>query len=219
MKKDISKKIMIPVLIVVAIGAMAGAYILGGRSSQPLTVKKSDHIFGLGRGNGNSTMNRREGDGQIDRKNCLADECLEVDDLKYPAGELDVAAKEALGKALDDEYKAFATYQKVLEKQGMVRPFSMIIRAEENHISSLKSLFDKYGISIPENKYIGKMETLDTLSEACAVGVDAEIANAALYRNELLGKVSNYPDITTVFTNLMSASQQKHLSAFQRCAQ
>lgn len=210
---------MLPVLVVVAVVALAGAYALGSRTPQPLAARGSDRTFGLGRANGNGAMNRGEGAKQIDRKNCLADECLEVDGLKYPASELDVAAKDALAKALDDEYRAFAIYQKVLEVQGMVRPFSMIIRAEENHIASLKGLFDKYGMSIPENGYVAKVSAPRALTEACAVGVDAEIANAALYRNELLAKVSNYPDITAVFTNLMNASEQKHLSAFQRCAQ
>jgi hypothetical protein len=29
--------------------------------------------------------------------------------------------------AIEDEYKAYTVYQKVIEKLGMVRPFSMII--------------------------------------------------------------------------------------------
>lgn len=56
-----------------------------------------------------------------------------------------------------------------------------------------------------------------TLQEACQIGVDAEIANAALYRDELLPVVSENEDIMAVFENLMNASQQKHLPAFDRC--
>jgi len=55
------------------------------------------------------------------------------------------------------------------------------------------------------------------LQEACQIGVDAEIANAALYRDELLPAVTAYEDITLVFENLMNASQQKHLPAFEKC--
>ena len=33
----------------------------------------------------------------------------------------------------------------------------MIIRAEEQHISSLKSLFDKYGLEIPKDNWTNKV--------------------------------------------------------------
>ncbi len=165
--------------------------------------------LGQGRGNNNTTESS---------KNCLSDGCLAVDDLNYPAGELTDNAKSALLKALDDEYKAQATYEAIITKLGSVRPFIMIIRAEEQHISSLKALFDKYGMTIPENPYTDKITSPETLSEACTAGVEAEIANASLYRDELLPSVKDYEDISLVFTNLMNASQEKHLPAFQRCA-
>jgi len=99
----------------------------------------------------------------------------------------------------------------------MVRPFSMIIRAEESHITSLKSLFDKYGVTIPENTWAKKITVKPTVNENCQIGVDAEIANANLYKEQLLPIVAEYPDITNVFTNLMNASEQKHLVAFNKC--
>ena len=165
--------------------------------------------LGQGKGNNNATSSR---------KNCLADDCLEVDDLNYPAGELTDDVKTSLLKALDDEYKAHATYEAVIAKLGNVRPFIMIVRSEEQHISSLKALLDKYGVGIPENPYTNKVTVPETLAETCKIGVDAEIANASLYKDELLPNVTDYEDITLVFTNLMNASQEKHLAAFQRCA-
>lgn len=166
---------------------------------------------GFGKGNGN-------GGPLQSRKNCLSDGCLAIDDLSYPAGELTDTAKTALQKALDDEYKAQATYEAIISKLGGVRPFIMIFRAEEQHISSLKALFDKYGMAIKENPYTGKVTSPNTLSEACTAGVEAEIANAKLYKDDLLPAVEEYEDITQVFTNLMNASEQKHLVAFKRCA-
>ena len=70
---------------------------------------------------------------------------------------------------------------------------------------------------MPENVWLGTVSAPATLQEACQIGVDAEIANAALYQNELLPVVADYEDITAVFTNLMNASEQKHLPAFERC--
>lgn len=166
---------------------------------------------GLGNGMG------REGMGEPNRGNCLADDCLLVDGLEYPAGELTAEAQGALMEAINDEYKALATYQAVTSKFGSVRPFSMIMGAEEQHIASLKAIFTKYGLDIPENTWSPKVNAPETLKEACQLGVDAEVANAALYREQLLPAVTDYEDVTLVFNNLMNASQQKHLAAFEKC--
>ncbi|MFA6272134.1 MAG: hypothetical protein WC693_03420 [Patescibacteria group bacterium] len=154
----------------------------------------------------------------ITKSNCVADDCLQVSNLEYPAGELPNSVVTALNSAIDDEYKARATYEAVISKFGSVRPFSMIIRAEEQHISSLKALYDKYGETIPEDPYQpATIEIPVTIKETCQVGVEAEIANARLYRDELLPAVTEYEDITTVFTSLMDASQDKHLTSFEKC--
>lgn len=191
----------------------------GGRGTGMMDGRK-DARFGHGQEAGQTrragVMGGR-GAGDVDRGNCVSDECLYVDGLDYPAGELTDAAKSALRSALDDEYKALATYEAVMAKVGSVRPFVMIARAEEQHISSLKALFDKYGIEIPSNPYMGKVSVPGTLSASCQAGVDAEIANASLYKDKLLPAVKDYADITGVFTNLMNASQERHLPAFDRC--
>lgn len=148
---------------------------------------------------------------------CLSDDCLAVDNLEYPAGELPSNVIAALNSAIDDEYKAHSTYEAVIDEIGSARPFSMIIRAEEHHIASLKSIYDKYGLTVPEDPYTN-VEVADTKEANCAIGVQAEIDNAALYRDKLLPEVSDYPDISAVFTSLMNASQDKHLPAFERCA-
>lgn len=153
----------------------------------------------------------------VDRGNCIADECLLVDGLEYPVGTLPESAKSAVLSALDDEYKARATYEAVMSKLGRIRPFVMISRAETQHISSLAAILDKYGIDTPADPWIGKVSVPDTLAESCQAGVAAEIANASLYRDDLLPKVKEYEDIVGVFTSLMDASQEQHLSAFQSC--
>ena len=162
-------------------------------------------------------QNRIQQRRNLNKGNCLADDCLTVDNLDYPVGDLSQQPKEALIEAINDEYKAHALYEKTIEKFGFVRPFSMIIRAEEQHISSLKSLFDKYGLEIPKDNWTNKVSVEKTIQQACQTGVDAEIANAKLYQDKLLPMVSDYEDIKLVFTNLMNASQEKHLVAFERC--
>lgn len=154
---------------------------------------------------------------QVNRQNCLADDCLLVDNLTYPVGELPQSVKDALDEAINDEYKALSTYEAVITKLGNIRPFSMIKGAEEQHIASLKAIYDKYGLVAPKNTLSGKVTSPAILKEACQTGVEAEIANASLYRDKLLPAVKDYEDITSVFVNLMNASQDKHLAAFERC--
>lgn len=196
-------KILIGVIVVLIAGLLAGyAITLFSKSNQSVLVKKQS---GSERGK------------NFNKENCLADECLAVNNFDYPVDDLSGQAKDALAEAINDEYKAHALYEKTIEKFGLVKPFSMIIRAEEQHISSLKSLFDKYGLEIPKDGWADKVSTEETLQRTCQLGVDAEIANAKLYKDKLLPMVSEYEDIKSVFTNLMNASQEKHLAAFERC--
>ncbi len=152
------------------------------------------------------------------KETCLADDCLAVDSIEsYPVGTLSNEAKQALESALDDEYHALSFYEKVIAKFGTVKPFSMIKNSEEQHIAMLQAIYDKYGLTPKPNTWPQKLIAPDTLQQSCQTGVEAEIANAELYRTKLLPAVTMYEDITIVFTNLMNASQQKHLQAFERC--
>jgi len=123
----------------------------------------------------------------------------------------------ALEEALDDEYKAIATYDQVIADFGDVQPFNNIREAEARHIDALYGLFARYGVTVPENPWPSKVERYSSLKAACDAGVAAEIANAEIY--DRLMQATQRPDILTVFRNLRDASQQRHLPAFQRFAQ
>ena len=116
--------------------------------------------------------------------------------------------------ALDDEYKAWSVYDQVIDDFGNVRPFTNIQRAEEKHIAALVNLFEAYDLEVPENEWAGNVPSYDTLNDAYAAGVQAEIDNAALY-DQLFDMTEN-PDIVRVFTSLQQASLTKHLPAFER---
>ena len=131
-------------------------------------------------------------------------------------GDLSESEAEALLMALDDEYKAWSVYDQVIADFGAVRPFTSIRKAEETHIAALVTLFERYGLDVPANEWLGNVPTFDTVAEACAGGVQAEIDNAALY-DQLFDMVDN-TDIVRVFTALQRASETKHLPAFERCA-
>jgi hypothetical protein len=131
-------------------------------------------------------------------------------------GTLDEAEVDALVEAINDEYKALATYQTVVDTFGAVQPFTRIIRAEQQHIAALERLFVRYGVEIPANDWYGQVPEFESVTEACQAGVEAEIDNAALY-DRLFAAVDE-PDIIQVFTRLRDASQYNHLPAFETCS-
>jgi len=130
---------------------------------------------------------------------------------------LDTQTIAALKEALDDEYKARATYRCVIKAFGPVRPFVNIVDAETRHAKALISLFQKYDLAVPEDKWAARVQTPNSIEDACKEAVQGEIENAEMY-DRLLAVVKE-PDIRTVLTRLRQASQENHLPAFQRCVE
>jgi len=128
---------------------------------------------------------------------------------------LTTAEIQALHTALDDEYRAWATYDQVIADFGDAPPFTNIRDAEARHIEALLVLFDRYDQPVPKNPWPGKVTRYANRQAACAAGEAAEIENGALYERLLAS--TRRPDILQVFRNLQEASQQRHLPAFRRC--
>jgi len=125
--------------------------------------------------------------------------------------------QQALADALDDEYKSHETYQQVIRDFGPVRPFINIVQAEARHISALSGLLAKYAVPPPVNRWAVKAPRFASVHEACVAGVQGEIDNVALY--DRLLHATQRADLLDAFHALRSASQGRHLPAFQRCAQ
>ena len=124
---------------------------------------------------------------------------------------------QALNEALDDEYQAWATYDQVIADFGDTPPFSNIRDAEARHIDALRTLFLHYGLPVPENRWPGRVPRYEGLQAAYEAGVAAEIRNSEMY--ERLRSMTERTDILIVLHNLQQASQERHLPAFERCAQ
>ncbi len=156
-------------------------------------------------------------------KTCVAEPVQQavVAEPVQQASLLTIEAQEAILEALvgaEGEYAAYATYDAILNEYGNVNPYANIMAAEAKHIDALKQILDQYEVAYPtENPYLGMIEAPESLAVAAQAGVDAEIANVALY-NEQLEAVEDYPDIVAVFVNLQAASQEQHLPAFERAA-
>jgi hypothetical protein len=128
--------------------------------------------------------------------------------LEYPVGELPQKVQTALAEAINDEYKAYSTYESVIKKFGNIRPFSMIIRAEEQHISSLKAVYDKYGLTAPTNSLSGTITAPTTLQQLVKPELRLRLLMLLCIRIKLLPVVARLTRHYCVFTTLMNASQQ-----------
>ena len=78
--------------------------------------------------------------------------------------------RRALLDALDDEYKAWATYDQVIRDFGPQRPFTNIRDAEMRHIGALLALFEDYGLAVPENPWLGRVPRYTSIRAACEAG-------------------------------------------------
>jgi hypothetical protein len=122
----------------------------------------------------------------------------------------------ALAEALDDEYKARATYRAVIAAFGPVQPFVNIVASEERHIAALIMLYGRYGLDPPADEWAGRVEAPASVTAACEAAVRGEEENAAMYQRLLA--VVDKPDVRAVLLRLQSASRDRHLPAFRRCA-
>jgi hypothetical protein len=126
-----------------------------------------------------------------------------------------MSLKERLTLALLDEYKSRATYAKIIEKFGPVRPFVNIHEAEGRHVDALVRLFEVYSIEVPVDHWPCHVTVPESLKEASQQAVDAEQDNMTMY-DRILAETPE-PDVRRVLLNLQSASRDRHLPAFERC--
>jgi rubrerythrin len=120
-----------------------------------------------------------------------------------------------IGDALDDEYKAEATYAAVIARFGDVRPFINIVAAERRHAEALLGQCARLGFVPRANRWAGRVTAPATLREACAQAIAAEEENIALYDRLLPGITDRQARL--VLERLQEASRDRHLPAFRRC--
>ena len=118
--------------------------------------------------------------------------------------------------AIQDEYRAQATYAQVLVDLGDMTPFSNIVKAEVTHIAAIGGLFTSRELPVPGSA-LGEVPTYDTRLAACEAAVIGETGNVAIYDGLLLLELPN--DVRNVFTNLRLASLEQHLPAFENCVE
>lgn len=132
-------------------------------------------------------------------------------------GEEEIAA---LDRAIDTQYKAYTLYEQVIAAYGDVEPFSTIVSAEDNPIAILEEVYYTNFLPLPSNAYTDQnlLNDIASVSDACAAGAETEIANAAVYRDELLPAVEENEEMTAAFNTLLQDSEEQYVPAFERCS-
>jgi hypothetical protein len=122
---------------------------------------------------------------------------------------------EALRQALEDTYRARANCRQFIETFGPVQPFVNIVQAEERYARSLRSLFDRLGVEPPRDTWPARVSAPDTLVEACATAVRAELEREGIYKR-LIPLVRD-PAARRTLRRIQKASVKRQLPAFRRC--
>ena len=119
--------------------------------------------------------------------------------------------------AAEDEYLARGEYEAIMGKFGTIRPYSTIMASEEQHLAWLKAEYQTRGLPFPADGSAPYVVLPRDLKAAAQAGVDAEIANIAMYKTFLARPELSDPvnvSVKTLFEQLMRASEN-HLRAFR----
>lgn len=94
-------------------------------------------------------------------------------------------------------------------------PFARLEGAEERHAELLSQLLRSHGHT-PSAPASELPPDAATLGDACAISLEAERANVALY-DELLA-AGPPDDVRCVYQHLRGLSAERHIPALERCA-
>ena len=128
---------------------------------------------------------------------------------------LSATEAEGLQSAIQEEYTAVNTYNSVIATLGTGTVFDRIVRSEQRQVDALILVAERHGVTVPENAGLVADFNYTILAEACELARGFEFADADLY-TQLLSQTEN-PALTRVYTNLQSASLNKHVPAFELC--
>ncbi|HUW68768.1 MAG TPA: hypothetical protein VMX33_00915 [bacterium] len=128
-----------------------------------------------------------------------------------------ITVTDMLRWAAEDEYLAHGEYAAIMQKFGTMRPYDNIMAAEEQHLAWLKAEYKTRGLAFPNDGSAAYIAVPADLKAAAQAGVDAEIANIAMYKAFLARPELSRPEnasVKALFDQLMRASEN-HLRAFK----
>lgn len=122
----------------------------------------------------------------------------------------------ALHVALDNAYRSFALYDRILRAFGPAPPLERIREVEAGHIHVLEWLHRWYAVPLPERGVHLNVPRFADASHACAAAIQRERESVVLYR-DLLDK-AHEANVLGELRNLERASHDGHLPALHAWA-
>lgn len=90
-----------------------------------------------------------------------------------------------LGRALDGEYRALATYRAAIERFGSVQPFVYLAAEEEQAADTLRRIYERNQMTPPPDRWSGGVKAPPTLDQASRQALQAEADTAKVYERFL----------------------------------
>jgi len=122
---------------------------------------------------------------------------------------------EFLNTAYKDECRDKYFFKKISEKFPDISAFSKIMNSEQNHVSALESIYNKFEIETPKNMDFSDVVIPSSSDDACSIGLKYERENVEMYKKFLLS-VSNTL-LKTVFEDLRDITINRNIPALEKC--
>lgn len=122
---------------------------------------------------------------------------------------------EFLNTAYNDESRKIYFLKKVIEKFPGSTGFAKILSSEQNHASTLESVYNKYEIELPKDMDFSAVVIPTTLDEACAMALKFENDNVEMYQKFLKSVTNTF--LKTVFEDLRDITINRNIPAVEKC--
>jgi hypothetical protein len=119
----------------------------------------------------------------------------------------------ALHVALEQAYRSFAMYDRMLHAFRPTRPIERIRDVQAFHIRVLECLHSRYGVLLPKDGCHMQTARPTDASAACATAIKAEKEQLVLFRGLL--QSAHDADVLAQLRNLERASRDGHLPKLQ----
>lgn len=121
----------------------------------------------------------------------------------------------ALEEALDQAYRAEATFESAIAAFGPVPPFVGLVEEERRHADTLLQIFERHGLEARPNRWRGRISKPGSVREACSAAAAVEEARLAMY-DRLISAVDD-PEVAATFRALRDTARTGHLPELERC--
>jgi len=119
----------------------------------------------------------------------------------------------AMVKAINFEYQLRGFYDAVIQKFGLILPFTNIYRLQNKHIEMWKTLFVLYDLITPEDHFLGKEKAPENLKLAVDMAIEKQTEKQVMY-DQFLGFVTE-KDLIAAFTKCRDVSQYRQKSILE----